>query len=56
MSEGRAGVPRSAARCRTGWLFGHGCGGRGAVSVCERVGVSLVCGGLGDDDGESDGE
>ena len=43
-----------------GGLFGHGCGqqagGRGAVSVCERAGVSLVCGGLGDDDGESDGK
>ena len=38
-----------------GGLFGHGCGGqagrRGAVSVSERAGVSLVCGGLGDADG-----
>ena len=38
-----------------GGLFGHGCGGqaggRGAVSVSERAGVPLVCGGLGDADG-----
>ena len=43
-----------------GRLFGHDCvgqaGGRGAVSVSERAGVSLVRGGLGDDDSESDGE
>ena len=30
--------------------------GRGAVSVSERAGVSLVCSGLGDVDGESAGE
>ena len=40
---------------RLGGLFGHGCGGQagggGAVSVSERAGVSLVCGGLGDADG-----
>ena len=42
-----------------GGLFGRGCrgqaGGRGAVSVRERGGVPVVCVGLGDADGESDG-
>ena len=48
-------APRSAAKCRTGWTVRarlRRVGGRGgAVSVCQRAGVPLVCGGLGDVDG-----
>ena len=60
-AEGRVGRQRDQRRSvGLGGLFGHGCGGqaggRGTVSVSELAGVSLVRGGLGDDDGESDGE
>jgi len=42
-----AGAAWAAARLRLA-------GGRGAVSFCERAGIPLVRGGLGDVDGESD--